>query len=85
MFRRNPEVAWRVYDGEAFMLSSGNTLHVLNEIATHIWLYLEDKKGVDDVVKRVCENFDTDEETARSDVQELLTEFKNKELVIEEG
>lgn len=84
MFRRNPDVAWRVYDGEAFMLSSGNTLHVLNEAATHIWLYLEEKKDEDDVVKMICENFDADEKTVRSDVQELLAELKTKELVIEE-
>ncbi len=66
------------------MLSSGNILHVLNEAATHIWLCLEEKKGVDDVVKLVCENFDADEKTVRADVQELLTELKTKELVIEE-
>lgn len=84
MFRRNPDVAWRVYDEEAFMISSGNIVHRLNETATHVWTFLGESKSVDDVAEMMASVYDVDGETAKKDTLELLEELKNKELVIEE-
>lgn len=85
MFQRNPDVAWRVYDGEAFMISSGNIIHVLNETATDVWMFLEENKTTGEVAAMLAKRYEVDEGTAEKDALELLNDLKNKELVVEKG
>jgi len=52
-----------------------DALVVLNETALYIWNQLDGSRPVDDIAKSVTQEFDVDEETARRDAEELVTEL----------
>ena len=58
---RNPQTAWRVYDGEAvILLAQDSTLNTLNSVGTLIWEVSDGKTPVSAIVARICEEFDVE-------------------------
>lgn len=65
---QNPRAAWRVYDGEAVIVSPGDsTLHTLNPVGTLIWEAADGRTALETIVARVVESFDVDRDTAWRD------------------
>ena len=66
--RQNARAAWRVYDGEAVIVSpEDSTLHTLNPVGTLIWEAADGHTTLDTIVTRVCATFAVDQATAARD------------------
>ena len=56
---QNPRAAWRVYDGEAVVVSpDDSTLHTLNAVGSLIWEAADGKTPMGAIVARICAEFD---------------------------
>lgn len=75
--------------GESLLIPTGeatrqfNGLFSLNRVAEFIWEHIEDVKDTDEMIKLVLDQFEVDEETARTDVQGLIKEMKLTGFVVE--
>ena len=67
--------------GTSIILYSGK-MHSLNVLGTEIWK-LCDGKTVDDIVSKLLENFDVEEDVLREDVNEFLKNMKEEGLIHE--
>ncbi len=54
-----------------------NELFTLNETGKFIWECLDEKNTFDDIVALLTEEFDIDENTARTDVELFLKKIEN--------
>jgi len=83
-FRRHPDVAFRVIDGQAvIVVPATQTMHTLNEVGTFIWQNCEGK-SVDEVIASVVGEFEVDESTARSDLDAFAKELGEKRMLVVE-
>lgn len=70
---QNPRAAWRVYDGEAVIVSpEDSTLHTLNPVGTLIWEAADGRTPLEAIVERVCEAFEVDRATAARDATSFV-------------
>ncbi|MCS7150796.1 MAG: PqqD family protein [Endomicrobia bacterium] len=77
-------IAYREIAGNIYIVDSKNSLlHQLNETATFIWRCLLSGKNLEEIVHKVCLEYDVEPEIARHDVEEIVTEMINKGLVEE--
>jgi len=81
--RRNPEVAFREYDGEAVVvLPSGAEISVLNPAGGLIFRLLDGTRTVDELVHEVCREFEVSREQAEEDVRAFLEELQGHRLLV---
>jgi hypothetical protein len=79
---QNPRVAWRVYDGEAVLVSPDDSmLHTLNAVGTTIWEAADGRTSLDTIVERICVAFDVDQRTARHDADTFVEILRAKGLL----
>ena len=79
---QNPRTAWRVYDGQAVIVSpDDSTLHTLNEVGTLVWEVADGRRDVAAIVARVCEAFDVTPERAEDDVRRFVAELETRGLL----
>jgi hypothetical protein len=79
---RNPQAAWRVYDGEAvILLAQDSTLNTLNPVGTFIWQAADGKAPFSTVVSRICQEFDVDPVEARRDAAAFIEKLSRRGLV----
>lgn len=58
---QNPRAAWRVYDGEAVIISPDDSMmHTLNPVGTLIWEAADGRTTVESIVARVCAEFEVE-------------------------
>lgn len=78
--KRNPDVAWRVVDGQAILVhSSLGEVQVLNEVGSYIWEHLEEEP--DSLVDQITDVFEIDRERATNDLRQFLADLEKTELV----
>jgi Coenzyme PQQ synthesis protein D (PqqD) len=58
-----------------------STLFTLNELATFIWESADGQTPVDEIVDRICSQYDVDRETALRDVNELTEKLVSDGLL----
>ncbi|HNS96713.1 MAG TPA: PqqD family protein [Polyangiaceae bacterium] len=69
-------------DGTAVLLHLDTKFYyTLNPTGVVVWKGLSEAVTLDEIVNRIVSAFETDETTARSDIQKLLTELVDEELV----
>jgi PqqD family protein of HPr-rel-A system len=79
---RNPDVMATVLDDEIVLLDARTgEMFTLNETGAIVWETVE--LGLDAICERVCAEFDIDAESARTDVDELVTELLQRGLIQE--
>ena len=79
---QNPKMAWRVYDGEAVILSpDDSTLNTLNAVGTLIWEAADGKTPVSAIVARISEEFDVEPEQAERDVAPFIEKLCQRGLL----
>ena len=79
---QNPKAAWRVYDGEAVIVSpEDSTLHTLNAVGTLIWEAADGRTGMDAIVARVCDAFEVDRATAARDAAAFVESLTHRGLL----
>lgn len=81
---QNPQAAWRVYDGEAVIISSeDSTLNTLNAVGTLIWAAADGKTPVNAIVGRICEEFDVEAEQAERDSAVFIEKLCQRGLLLD--
>jgi hypothetical protein len=83
--KRNKNVAWRVIEEEAILISSEDSmLHSLDEVATLIWEMADGEHTIDQIVDRVCDDYDVERDRARKDTVEFLEKLAGEDLKLVE-
>ncbi len=79
---QNPLAAWRVYDGEAVIVSpADSTLHTLNEVGTVVWEAADGRTPLAAIVARVCAQYDVAAPEAERDVEAFVERLRDKGLI----
>ena len=79
---QNPRAAWRVYDGEAVIVSpEDSTLHTLNPVGTVIWEAADGRTALEAIVGRVCDAFEVDRATAARDAVAFVESLSRRGLL----
>jgi hypothetical protein len=79
---QNPLAAWRVYDGEAVIVSpADSTLHTLNEVGTLVWEAADGRTPVAAIVARLCSQYDVETPEAERDVEAFVERLREKGLI----
>jgi hypothetical protein len=79
---QNPKAAWRVYDGEAVIVSpEDSTLHTLNAVGTVIWEAADGRTALEAIVTRVCDEFEVDRATAARDAATFVESLTRRGLL----
>jgi len=87
VLRKNPDMVAREIDNEVILLpvyktsEEANCIYTLNKVASKVWNLIDGKKNVEEIKKIVLENFDTTEEEADKEMQELLKDLKEIKAV----
>ena len=81
---RNGNFAWRIVEGNAFIVDSGgNMLHELNETGSRIWKLMDGRHTLKEIASEISREFDTDQLAAEKDVVEFISELEKKGLARE--
>lgn len=79
----NPDVAWRIVDGEAAIVTPADgTLHLLNEVGTAVWLGTERPVQLSKVVERILDEFEVKRSVAEKDVAAFAAELSSKAMLL---
>jgi hypothetical protein len=83
---RSSDPIWEPVDDELVMADiDAGKYYGLNDIATDIWQNLETKISVENLCKRLRENYDVTEEQCAAEVLKLLKDLEIRNLISVEG
>ena len=84
-YRRNPQTAGRIIDGQAFVVTpDDNKLHTLNDTATVLWTRAAQGTSIDEAAALLCEQFEVDAATARDDAAACLDDLVARRILLVE-
>ena len=82
MLSKTQNVAFRTIQGQAYIVNTKTSmLHELDEVGTCIWENLNGKKTVDELARRVSDEYAVDFQTAKSDLIEYAVSLKELGVV----
>lgn len=82
MWSLSEHIAYRVIEGEAFLLDVAlRKVHKLNEVGTLVLQCVEQNMSEDEIVQKVLEKYEVSEETARKDICSFLDALLQKNLI----
>ncbi len=90
-FVRNREVVARLIEGELLIvpIRSGvgdlNALYTLNQVGSVLWDFMKEGHTVEEMVGRVCDEFEVTSSQAQSDIRNFLDEMLAEKLVQAQG
>ena len=85
--RIKPDYVLREIAGDYVLVPTGeavakyNGLFAVSEVGASILNALPECESEDDIVAKILEEYDVDEETARSDVREFIASLKEQEIL----
>lgn len=80
--RQSPRCAFQVIDDAAFIvMPRDRMLHMLNDVGTHIWSFLEKPRALQEIADSVTAAFEVDADTAARDTKEFVKELMELQLV----
>ena len=84
-YRRNPQTAGRIIDGQAFVVTpDDNKLHTLNDAATLLWTQAAQGTSVDAAAALLCQEFEVDGATAAADAAACLDDLVARRILLVE-
>jgi hypothetical protein len=79
---QNPRAAWRVYDGEAVIVSpDDSSMHALNAIGTAVWQAADGATSVGAIIARLAAELDTPTELVERDVTAFVVQLASRGLL----
>ena len=82
--KRRGDLNYRSIDGETLILNrQDGRLHQLNATASFIWDCCDGNSNLADIVDRLAGAYEVDPNTARKDVEEILSNLRNSSLLEE--
>ncbi|MCM8763212.1 MAG: PqqD family protein [Candidatus Omnitrophica bacterium] len=83
IFKKNDNLAWRIIDGEAFIIHPKDGLiYPLNRTATRIWELVDGKNSVSELVAKIEEEFEEDKEVIEKDIDSFLKDLLKTDLIV---
>lgn len=80
--QRGGAVEWSLIDGMAVLVNiEDGVVLKLDEVGTAVWLALDGKKTIPELVHAVCERYEVGEKTARKDVLRFMRHLKSSEAI----
>ena len=84
-YRRNPQTAGRIIDGQAFVVTpDDNKLHTLNGAATMLWKLTAAGASIDDAAAALCTEYEVDLATACADAAACLDDLVARQILVVE-
>ena len=84
-YRRNPQTAGRVIDGQAFVVTpDDNKLHTLNGAATLLWQLTAAGASLDDAAAALCQAYEVETAIARADAAACLDDLVARHILVVE-
>ncbi len=81
--KNDEKTAYRIINGEAVVVNlKDSTFHTLNPVATFIWEQANGQTKTEEMIEKICQEFEVDWETAKRDCLEFLGELVRKDLVV---
>jgi len=81
--KNSEKTAYRVIDDEAVIVDlEDSTFHALNPVATFIWEQMDGKTRVEEIIQRVCREFEVTRETAEKDCREFINALNHQGMVM---
>jgi hypothetical protein len=85
-YRRNPQTAGRIIDGQAFVVTpDDNKLHTLNGAATMLWTLAAQGTSTEDAAAALLREYEVDDATARADAAACLEDLVARRILLVEG
>jgi len=85
VFRRNKNVAGRVIDGQAFIITpNDNRMHTLNRTAAELWEYAKEGWTVEVAAERLSRRFRVEKSTAAADVEKCAADLVSRGILVTE-
>ena len=82
VIERSDSLIFREIDGEVVIIAhDGRHIHMLNETATLIWNCSDKKTSVEQIINKMRDEYDVDEDTASQDVLKTIKELSDKKLI----
>lgn len=79
---KHPQMAWRVYDGQAAILCpDDSTLNTLNAVGTLIWEAADGRTPVSAIVALISGEFDVEPAHAEKDARAFIDELCRRGLL----
>ena len=83
VIKNDEKTAYRIINGEAVVVNlKDSTFHTLNPVATFIWEQANGRIKAEQIIEKICEEFEVDWDTAKKDCLEFLGELSRKDLVV---
>jgi len=85
--KKNKGLAWRIIDGEVVVIpleaqpKEGEKLTSFNETASRIWELIDGKNSVEEIIKKIIDEYDVELKEARSQVKNFLDNLSQKKLI----
>lgn len=80
---KESKLAYREFDGEAFILTSEDSmLHSLNETGTRIWELIDGLKTVRDLADAINDEYEVEEDKALEEVIKFLRKLSERKMVV---
>jgi len=86
-FDKGEKAIFRVVDNETLIIyldrrpNNEEVVSILNETGTFIWQLLDGTKTVEEIIKKVCDEFEVSYKKAQKEVINFLSELLKKDLV----
>jgi hypothetical protein len=68
-------------DETVFLAESGDEVLSLNAVGSFVWQQIDGASTLQDIVARICEEYEVDVEQARGDLEEFVRQLESHELV----
>lgn len=87
VFERSSSLVTRELGGEKIIVpvrgrvGDLNSIYTLNGMANEIWEMLDGKRSVEDIIRKISEEFEVDRETLTADVMRIVDELQQEGLV----
>ena len=84
IFKQNEKCPVRpLDDGLIIMSPTGDTTHSLEDLGVFIWNLLDGERKLQYVLENILEEYDVPEDSARTDLLQLITQMQESDLIFE--
>lgn len=83
-YKHASHVTWRQVEKDAVILDLNTSVYFsLNEVGVLVWERLGKGASVEEIRDEVCRVYDVPAKTAQKDIEDLISQLKKKDLLVE--
>ena len=80
--KKNDDLAWRIIDGEAFIVHPANgMIYPLNDVATRIWELMDGRRSTKEIIDTLQGEFDALRPVIQDDLLSFLESSLKADLI----